>query len=171
MNELWTSLSFCCATSWFGRQSSGLKEWHVMRNQGPSGKINDQIKRDVNGLRPQSCTPLLQPCCGNTKAGTLPPPPQTHTWSKVHVLGLPGYDPFIWKQRVTQTSVVFPIRRRKEVWRWRETAAASGVSMKAAHLRTPCWVNSTPAWVCMFSHWPTELFHFMPQRRTSGVDK
>lgn len=42
----------------------------------------------------------------------------------------------------------------------RRTAAASGVSVKAAHLRTPCWVKSTPAWVCMFSRWPTELsFH------------
>ncbi len=108
VNELWTSLSFCCATSWFGRQSSGLKEWHVMRNQGPSGKINDQIKRDVNGLRPQSCEPLLQPCCGNTKAGTLPPSPQTHTWSKVHVLGLRCYDPFICKQESHTNQCRFP---------------------------------------------------------------
>lgn len=60
------------------------------------------------------------------------------------------------------TSVVFQLGDETRAWKWRETAAASGVSMKAAHLLTPCCVNSTPAWVCMFSHWPTELFHFMP---------
>lgn len=79
--------------------------------------------------------------------------PGQQSWSTV------GYDPLVWKQRVIQTSVVFPIRGRKEVCRWGEAAAASGVSMKAAHLLTPCWVNSTPARVCMFSHWPAELLH------------
>lgn len=81
----------------------------------------------------------------------------THTWWNAPVLppSPPG-------NGASSTSVVSPIRGMNYQWRWTETAAASGVSMKAAHLLTPCWVNSTPAWVWMLSHWPTERSYFMP---------
>ena len=55
-------------------------EWHVTRSWGPSGKINDQIKKRLTDPRPPVLyAPRLQPGYGNTKSETLPPPVKTNT--------------------------------------------------------------------------------------------
>lgn len=107
---------------------------------GSCGETSGAKKRGLPPSFPPSV--LLRLCCNLVL--------ETVTVHGFHdrLSDLPGHDPCVWK-----------------TGGGRQTAAASGVNAKAAHLQPPpCWVKSTPAWVCMFSCWHAELFHFMPSQ-------
>lgn len=126
-------------------KAAALYSGMLQGTDGPSGKRNSPIKISW----PNAPSVLLLQIWTLLSKATTPPPLHTpgthlHLDTKSHI------------------NKCFHSHEQKEVLRWREIVAASRVSMKAAHLLTARWVNSTPVWVCMFSHWPTELFHFVP---------